>query len=528
MDSPVTIQLDEQGAGDASARTQSGPTWSFRTGGGGGMIFGGSGAPSNSLGANGDFYIDLDTEDLYGPKTLGAWGSPIAFTGATQFIELTDVPPSYAGEGGKTVSVKMDESGLEFTTGGAGSGDVVGPASAIDSDFVQFDTTTGKLIKDGGLSRDTDGTLAANSDSRIPSQKAVKTYADTKSLKAPAPTANDIAAVDAGGNVIDSGKIFDIDGTLAADSDARVATQKAVKTYVDQIVAATDAMVFKGVIDCSGNPNYPAADRGWTWRVSVAGKIGGASGINVEAGDLLICLDDGTPSGDQATVGSHWTIAQTNLDGAVVGPASAVDSDFVQFDTTTGKLIKDGGLARDTDGTLAANSDSKIPSQKAVKTYVDARIDDTPYDATTWDGDTAHAPSKNAVRDKFESLPAGVSGSKSNFTFGIKRAAGVVTGKLAGYWTCPFAGTISAWNLTVDAGTITIKIWKIATGTAHPTSADSINTSGIALSAGTHLHSTDLSDFTTTAVAAGDTFVCEITAVSGVSDFGGSIEITKT
>lgn len=34
--------------------------------------------------------------------------------------------------------------------GSAGSGDVVGPASAVDSNFAAFDTTTGKLIKDSG------------------------------------------------------------------------------------------------------------------------------------------------------------------------------------------------------------------------------------------------------------------------------------------------------------------------------------------------------------------------------------------
>lgn len=38
----------------------------------------------------------------------------------------------------------------------------------------------------------------------------------------------------------------------------------------------------------------------------------------------------------------------------------------------TPKAIADAGLVKDTDGTLAANSDSKIPSQKAVKTYVDS------------------------------------------------------------------------------------------------------------------------------------------------------------
>lgn len=196
--------------------------------------------------------------------------------------------------------------------------------------------------------------------------------------------ASDVSIVDAGtfytGTDVEAalqelgpfaGKTLDTDGTLAANSDTRVATQKAVKTYADQLIAAADAMVFKGVIDCSANPNYPAADKGWTYRVSVAGKIGGASGTNVEAGDLLLCLADSTASGNQATVGSSWSIAQANLDGAVIGPASVTDSHFAQFDGPTGKLIK-GGLALDTDTTLAANSDTRVASQKAVKAYADA------------------------------------------------------------------------------------------------------------------------------------------------------------
>lgn len=110
---------------------------------------------------------------------------------------------------------------------------------------------------------------------------------------------------------------LDADQSLSANSDARIATQRATKSYVDQIVAAQDAMVFKGVIDCSGNPNYPAADRGWTYRASVAGKIGGASGVPVEVGDLILCLTDGTLAGNQAAVGSNWSVIQTNIDGAL-------------------------------------------------------------------------------------------------------------------------------------------------------------------------------------------------------------------
>lgn len=150
-------------------------------------------------------------------------------------------------------------------------------------------------------------------------------------------------------------------------------TQAAVKTYADQLIAAADAMVFKGVIDCSANPNYPAADAGHQYRVSVAGKIGGASGTNVEAGDILLCLDDGTSSGTQAAQGSHWSVIQTNIDGAVVGPASAVDGHIPKFSGTSGKLLADG-YQLDTDGTLAGNSDTSIPSEKAVKTYADTKI----------------------------------------------------------------------------------------------------------------------------------------------------------
>jgi hypothetical protein len=218
---------------------------------------------------------------------------------------------------------------------------------------------------------DTDGTLTANSDTKVATQKATKTYVDA--AKASAISTAEAYADSGDASQLHSSQL-DTDGTLAANSDAKVASQKATKTYVDQIIAAQDAMVFKGVTDCSANPNYPAANRGDTYRVSVAGKIGGASGIVVEVGDIFICLDDSTSSGNQATVGSHWGVIQANIDGAVVGPSSATDGNFAFFNGVTGKIIKDSSIALDTDGTLAANSDAKVASQKATKTYVDTQV----------------------------------------------------------------------------------------------------------------------------------------------------------
>lgn len=113
----------------ASAQMETGQAWSFRTGGGGGVLYSGNGAPSLSVGGIGDFYVD-ETDfptsiDLYGPKAEGDWGSPITLgaggVGAAAFTDLTDVPASYTGQGSKIVSVKATEDGLEFTTAPAGS-----------------------------------------------------------------------------------------------------------------------------------------------------------------------------------------------------------------------------------------------------------------------------------------------------------------------------------------------------------------------------------------------------------------------
>jgi hypothetical protein len=126
-----------------------------------------------------------------------------------------------------------------------------------------------------------------------------------------------------------------------------------------------DAMVFKGTIDCSANPNYPAANAGDLYKVSVAGKIGGASGINVEIGDSLICAVDGTASGTQAGVGASWYIVQSNIDGAVIGPASSTSGNIATFNGTTGKTIQDGGKALPS-GSVVGTSDTQTLTNKRI------------------------------------------------------------------------------------------------------------------------------------------------------------------
>lgn len=112
-------------------------------------------------------------------------------------------------------------------------------------------------------------------------------------------------------------------------------TSAVSKGYVDDAISASfganDAMVFKGVVNSADE--LPATHSvGWTYRVATAGEY---VGQECEIGDLIICVTDGEAAND-----ADWTVGQTNIDGAVVGPASATDSTVVLFDGATGKQIK--------------------------------------------------------------------------------------------------------------------------------------------------------------------------------------------
>lgn len=78
----------------------------------------------------------------------------------------------------------------------------------------------------------------------------------------------------------------------------------------------TGLLDFKGSTDCSANPNYPSASKGDAYVVSVAGKIGGASGTSVDVGDWYIATADNA-GGTQGSVGSSWTVLEHNLQGAL-------------------------------------------------------------------------------------------------------------------------------------------------------------------------------------------------------------------
>jgi len=266
---------------------------------------------------------------------------------------------------------------------------------------------------------------------------------------------------------------LDTDDALTADSDVKVPSQSAIKSYVDGLLSANDAMVFKGVIDCSANPNYPSASAGHTYRISVAGKLGGASGESVEVGDIAICTVDGSASGDQATVGANWVIIQVNIDGAVVAksPFSSVSGNLPKYSGTTGRIIEDSGIA--------------VSEVTALKV--------------------------------------------ANITFIIDGGGSAITTGIKGDVLVPFGCVINEVTLLANqSGSIVVNIWKDTYNNFPPTVDDKITASAPpTIATATKSQDSTLTGWTT-AITAGDILRFNVDSVTDIQRVTVILKVTRT
>lgn len=187
---------------------------------------------------------------------------------------------------------------------------------------------------------DIDGGLVANSDAKVASQKAVKTYVDGQittisgTISGNATTMNNHIANTSNPHSVTKAQVglgsvdnvqqlpmsyLDISGTLAANSDTKVPSQKAVKTYVDGQIT------------------------------TVNGTISTLSGT--------VSTNAGTMNAHISNTSNPHTVTKTQVGLANVDNIQQMPLSFL-----------------DTSGTLAANSDTKVASQKATKTYVDNAV----------------------------------------------------------------------------------------------------------------------------------------------------------
>ena len=105
-----------------------------------------------------------------------------------------------------------------------------------------------------------------------------------------------------------------------SDVSTKIATTAFVKAKIDAVLAASDAMIFKGTLGVGGTITALPTTYGvgWGYKVVTAGTYAGQA---CEAGDMLIAIVDRVGSGN---ANADWVVIQTNVDGTVTANATLV------------------------------------------------------------------------------------------------------------------------------------------------------------------------------------------------------------
>lgn len=200
---------------------------------------------------------DVDVTGITGGQTIiwdeGEGKFVAADTAAGSFIGQADTPAAYAGHGGKLVAVSPDEDGLVFIEDTGGGADPITTLLGLEDTPETFAGQAGKVLivnptEDGTLFEDpatlsqgvpagglTDQLLRKTSDEDFETE-----WVDPADLGLGLPdmtgNAHKVLMVKADSSGAEW-RGLDTDGTMAADSDTVIPSQKALRTYIANAIA---------------------------------------------------------------------------------------------------------------------------------------------------------------------------------------------------------------------------------------------------------------------------------------------------
>lgn len=172
-----------------------------------------------------------------------------------------------------------------------------------------------------------------------------------------------------------------IPATTSASGDNTAATKKYVDTAISTGMAGVSSMVFKGTIGPGGTINTTAEPpqtlpksgylTGETYYVIQRGQYAGQW---CETGDLIIAIHDGPNTAGESVIDEDWTIAQTNIDGAVV---TSGDNNIGKIAIFNDNNSISGQIA------ITSSGDGFLKEDGTWDTPLDTKVLQSPYTNTT-------------------------------------------------------------------------------------------------------------------------------------------------
>lgn len=426
--------------------------------------------------------------------------------GSSTFIGLTDVPASFTGASLKVARVNAGETALEFAT-------ISGGGDALKADpLSQFAATTSLQLK--GVISDETGSGALV----FATNPTFDGYLDVTEISAPATPGADTARIYA----IDDNSNTRLQYKLPDGTTVQIARDNihVVKNTQGSAITKGQIVYISGGVGASGTAEVKLAKADALATTPSFAIVIETSIANNGFGRVL---SSGKLEDFDTTFGAEG--ATVFLSATVAGGTTTTEPVHPNISQRLGVIIN----SHVSTGTMAfvpvGRDGVQIGTNNVSFTVGTATASSGIITATGISGGAKTFTLPNASGTV--ALTSDITTSKIR-TIGFSAIGTPTTGQQGSYVVFPVAGTITGYKIVANAGTCTIKTWKIASGTSAPTIANVISTSGVSLSSGTAIISSTTTDFTSTTVSANDIFAFDLTAVSGVTILLFELEITVT